>query len=232
MSRQQANPFKSERASPRTTPQQRRAEETIEKIKAAMVDLVMDEGYAAATTNRIARQAQVNIASLYRYFPNRSAIVLALYEENAAELARLVHHYLIGRIELPLRDGLCQMIDAVVGFLDARQIILMRLIDEVPELRESAQAMALENLARSSSIVYLEHHLGKLDAATLRCKLFFVQHLSMDLIRRYVSERPPPLPRAQFVAELTELIVDYLMRTPAPACVAGGVEVPAGKGKK
>ena len=210
------NPFRTEQHPPRTQPQQRRAEETIDKVKRAMLELLIEEGYAAASTNRVARRAGVNIASLYRYFPNRSAIALALYEDAAAELARMVHQRLIGRMDLPLRESLREMIATLVEYLDEKQIILMRLSDEVPELRESTQAMALETLARNSSLVYIEHHLGPLDPETRARTLYFVQHFPMGLMRRYISERPPPMPRTAFVDELTLLILRYL-QPPAEA---------------
>lgn len=212
MARSPANPFVRERRGSRAAPQQPRAGETVEKIKAAMLALIEEEGYAAASTNRVARRAKVNIASLYRYFPNRAAIALALYEEATADLAQRVHRGLIGRIGEPLEAGLPKLITEVVEFLGGRQLMLDRLIEQVPELRESSQAMELENLARSSSRVYLEHHIGKLDAAELQCRLFFVQHFAMGLIRRYVSERPSGIPRERFVAELTALLLTYLRR--------------------
>lgn len=210
MPRSTINAFKPERSPARMQPQQRRAEETIDRIKVAMVELVMAEGYAAISTNRIARHAGVNIASLYRYFPNRASIAMALYEEAAAELARLAHQQLIGHIDAPLQQVLEQLLPAVLDFLDEKQIILMRLVDEVPELRESARALELENLARNSSRIFLKHHLADLDEDTLTCKLFFVQHFAMGLIRRYVVERPSPIPRERFITETITLILSYL----------------------
>lgn len=210
MARRGTSVFKPERSPARMQPQQRRAEETIERIKAAMIELVMAEGYAAISTNRIARHAGVNIASLYRYFPNRASIAMALYEEAAAELAQLTHQHLIGHIDTPLRTVLDQLLRAMLDFLDKKQIILMRLVDEVPELRESVQALELENLARNSSRIFLRHHIGAIDEASLDCKLFFVQHFAMGLIRRYVTERPVQVSRERFLSELGTLIVHYL----------------------
>jgi AcrR family transcriptional regulator len=42
-------------------------------------------GYAAGTTNRIADAAGVSIGSLYEYFPNKDALLVALMEAHIAE---------------------------------------------------------------------------------------------------------------------------------------------------
>ena len=42
-------------------------------------DLFAIQGYAAATTKEIAAQAQIPIGSLYQFFPNKAAIVQALF---------------------------------------------------------------------------------------------------------------------------------------------------------
>jgi AcrR family transcriptional regulator len=42
-------------------------------------------GYAAGTTNRIAEAAGVSIGSLYEYFPNKDALLVALMEAHIAE---------------------------------------------------------------------------------------------------------------------------------------------------
>lgn len=182
-----------------------------------MLELIAEEGYAAASTNRIAQRAQVNIASLYQYFPNRQAIALALYERAASDLAQRVHRHLIADITLPLEQGIPRLIKTVVDFLE-KEAALMHRVYEVSDLRESAQALSLENLARDNSRAYLEHHLGKLDKTTLACKLHFVQGMGMSLIRRYVLDRPAQIPKARFVAELSDLIICYLRR-PLPEVV-------------
>ncbi len=69
------------------SPRQRRSAETVQRIQDALLELIDEEGYAAASTNRIASRAGVNIASLYQYFPKSSlAIAMALFERVAAEL--------------------------------------------------------------------------------------------------------------------------------------------------
>lgn len=62
----------------RKKPTQARAEATIAAIVEAAAQILQREGEEAATTARIAERAGVSIGSVYQYFPNKDAILLAL----------------------------------------------------------------------------------------------------------------------------------------------------------
>ena len=104
----------------------------------------------------------------------------------------------------------------MVDFLEQEQVILMHLADEVVELRETAQAMSLENLSRYTSRAYLEHHLGEArrrPRSTAEA-FAFVQSLQHGHDRvRYLLDRPQGISKARFVVELSDLIVGYLRST-------------------
>jgi len=51
------------------------------------IRLIASRGYEAATLRDVAREAGVSVGLLYRYFPSKRAVVLALYDELSAEYA-------------------------------------------------------------------------------------------------------------------------------------------------
>jgi AcrR family transcriptional regulator len=51
------------------------------------IKLIVARGYEATTLREIARRAGVSVGLLYRYFPSKRAVVLALYDELSAEYA-------------------------------------------------------------------------------------------------------------------------------------------------
>jgi AcrR family transcriptional regulator len=65
-------------ASPRKAPRQERSRRTVERILDAAARIFHEQGYTAATTNDIADEAEVSIGSLYQYFPNKDAVLVAL----------------------------------------------------------------------------------------------------------------------------------------------------------
>jgi AcrR family transcriptional regulator len=75
----------SRRLVPRKLPKQERSEATVESILDAAAQVFERHGYAAGTTSRIAERAGVSIGSLYQYFPNKDAILVALVHRHLAE---------------------------------------------------------------------------------------------------------------------------------------------------
>ncbi|MCV7349966.1 TetR/AcrR family transcriptional regulator [Mycobacterium parmense] len=106
-------------------------EETRRRIVAATMRCVAEVGYARATIRQIARAADVTSASLYNYFPNKSALM------NAAISART-------EVALPrLRGAACgpgTAVDRIEAVLDESG----RLMREYPDLAAFEWAIRAE----------------------------------------------------------------------------------------
>lgn len=70
---------------PHKKPAQERSQFTVEAILEAAIQVFEEQGYAAGTTTRIAERAGVSIGSLYQYFPNKDAILVAIAERHLEE---------------------------------------------------------------------------------------------------------------------------------------------------
>ena len=69
-------------STPRKRPRQQRSQATWAAILDAATQLFQRLGYAGTTTNRVAELAGVSIGSLYQYFPDKDALLLALAERH------------------------------------------------------------------------------------------------------------------------------------------------------
>lgn len=65
-----------------TNPPGAKGEETVCRILDATGELLAARGYDALTTNRIAEAAGINIATLYRYYPNKLSILVAMSQRD------------------------------------------------------------------------------------------------------------------------------------------------------
>lgn len=105
-----------QRLKPLKEPKQARSRETYEAILGAAAQVFERRGYASATTNRIAERAGVSIGSLYQYFPNKNAILVALTERHVQQgnehLAPLVVAFTAD--PPPVREGLELLVGAMV----------------------------------------------------------------------------------------------------------------------
>lgn len=64
----------------RKQPTQARSQKIVEAIVSAAQKILAEEGSRALNTNYVAEVAEVNIASLYRWFPNKEAIIESAFE--------------------------------------------------------------------------------------------------------------------------------------------------------
>lgn len=61
--------------------------ESRKRLYEVAIRLIASRGYEATTLRDVAAEAGVSVGLLYRYFPNKRAVVLALYDELSAEYA-------------------------------------------------------------------------------------------------------------------------------------------------
>ena len=59
-----------------------------DRLYATAMQMIAARGYAATTLRDIAKEAGVSVGLLYRYFPSKQAVVIALYDELSADYAR------------------------------------------------------------------------------------------------------------------------------------------------
>jgi AcrR family transcriptional regulator len=74
----------------RRTPTQARSRELVGKVLDAASRIVVGQGVDALTTRSIAAAADIPVASLYQYFADRDAILLALVERDTEEMDQQV----------------------------------------------------------------------------------------------------------------------------------------------
>lgn len=123
----------------RRSPLQARGQATFDHILDATARLLDELGLEPVNTNAIARSAGVNIATLYQYFPNKQAILLALFQRQADRRVSTAHSLLagIGRSpDWPARinafvDGMARLRAELPG-----TAALMQAMRVDPELRE------------------------------------------------------------------------------------------------
>jgi AcrR family transcriptional regulator len=70
----------------RRSPVQARSRERVERILDAAARIVVERGVDVMTTRSLADEAGVPVASLYQYFSDRDAVLLALVERDIAEM--------------------------------------------------------------------------------------------------------------------------------------------------
>jgi len=96
-------------------PKQKRALQTRQRILDAALELLEQAGIERISTNQIARRAGVNIASLYKYFPDKYSILHELAQAFGQQQADLICNYLASTpLEMPIKVVCDGLVDAVI----------------------------------------------------------------------------------------------------------------------
>ena len=119
---------------PRKRPSQARSKATVEAILVAAAQVFQRQGYAGATTDRIAERAGVSVGSLYQYFPNKDAILVALTERHIDAGFALVRKLLAEALNEgpPLERLLRQFVVAMIALHEQEPELHRVLFEEAP----------------------------------------------------------------------------------------------------
>ena len=79
-------------ARPKRTPVQQRGRQRVDAILDAAELVISEMGVEAATTNAIAERAGSSVGSLYHFFPNKDAIIVALAGRFAESMTAILQH--------------------------------------------------------------------------------------------------------------------------------------------
>jgi AcrR family transcriptional regulator len=132
----------------RKAPVGRKGKGTVDRIIDATADVLEARGYEALTTNHIAEAAGVNIATLYKYFANKQAILVALNERMSRRWTEALTHLVDENREgMPWRETVCKTIDvAAERRKTAAGAAAMRIAMKVcPELQLLDRAESIES---------------------------------------------------------------------------------------
>ncbi len=201
---------------PRKLPKQARSGATVEAILEAAAQIFERRGYAAGTTNRIAERAGVSIGSLYQYFPNKDAILVALVHRHLAEgTAALGPH--IERLSCGARfDAVLPDIVHAMVAMHARAPNLHRVLFEEtrlpPTLRAELDALEDRLVDLTADALAADPRSPPVDPRlSARVVISAIEGLTHRLVLR---PSPGVVPEA-ITHEITELVRAYTQTRPA-----------------
>jgi AcrR family transcriptional regulator len=201
-----------ERFLPRKTPRQQRSRMSVDSIKKSALELAMTRGPRAITTEEIAARAGVNIGSLYQYFPNKDAILFALYEDASARLLDRMKALTADIFDLPLEKAAYRAMERLLALYEEHRFVLLQLPSEIPDLRNAVRSVSFETLHRGSMRAFINHRLNHAKHRELERMTFFVGHIGTECIRTYLLEGPEAISRREFLTDLSWILAAYIRK--------------------
>jgi len=127
----------------RATPRQRRSRATVDAILEAAAQVLEASGEAGFNTNAVAERAGVGVGSLYRYFPDKRAILVALGRSEMERVGRAVTDAMASAAPgvAPDRAAIRAFLHAFGGRTRARRAVVAALLPHL-DAAELAAAFA------------------------------------------------------------------------------------------
>lgn len=206
----------------RRTPRQARSTETVSAILEAAAQVLEAGGLAAFTTNAVAERAGVSIGTLYQYFSDKSALLMALASQEMQRALENVGSAMRGEADSSVEDRVRAMVRAMVhafrGRQRARKAVLQAIL---------AQGLGIEMMAPIAAFISCAgEEVGRGPDSLLgpltREQVFVLSRGLMGTIRAAVLEEQPFFRNQAFEDELVRMIVSYLRAVTAASDLAPG----------
>lgn len=187
----------------RRIPRQARAAETVAAILEATAQVLEAGGLAALTTNAVAARAGVSIGTLYQYFDDKNAILLALARREMTDTVNRLARDALATVdrspEQRVRAAVRAILDAFRGRLRARKAVVQAIL---------AQGLAVELMGPVAA--FMASHPQAAMPNLSREQVFVLSRSILGTIRAAVMEEQPFLRGAAFEDELVRLVLAYL----------------------
>jgi len=145
---------------PRKEPMQARSRERFERILEVAVDLIVQKGVDAVAMSEIAGVADISVASLYQYFPDKAAIIATLADRYNSDGRACV----VGVFATVLKPA--EMISAMHEMIDS----YFEFFCTVPGGRAIWQASQSDSRLQAMDAEDIEYHARTVSSAFLRIK--------------------------------------------------------------
>lgn len=195
--------------SSRRTPQQQRSRARLERIFDAAAAVFGEVGYDPATTHQIAERAQTAVGTLYRFFPDKRALFLALEERHMARVLDFQNRMLTPElVKLPLEQMVAHLVEHSAAFLGEPTARVMYLLYyTTPQLfQRFDDAFISQMITQAGQLLQARNPTLATETTQLVAEVFIQSFNHLIL----VALRQPEPRRHTLIQEMKVLLVAYL----------------------
>ena len=198
-------------------PIQARAQVTVDAVIAATAQILLKEGYDACTTNRVARVAGVSIGSLYQYFPDKDALIIAVMEQYLSRTREFLEARLAEMGDLPLPQAIHELVRAMLDMHRIQPRLHRVLVEQVPRIGELKQVHELNAQFVPAVTAWLEARENEISVDSVSVAVFVIIAAVEGVVSRALVHRPGWLEAGVLEKNVSRLVLAYL----APEKVEG-----------
>lgn len=195
----------------RKTPQQARSRAMVDRIVEAGRAVLVDAGYDAFSTNKVAQQAGISPGSLYQYFPDKDAVIDVIVDRYWDEIADRIAAALSDRVGSQPGPGMVRdTVDALLRALEYDRALLRVVAEDLPVSHSRERRTALERRVRDLTTLFLATAPGATGASPAMTA-WMLTVVAENVALRWVLDQPTGIEREQVIDEMVTLVGAYLL---------------------
>lgn len=191
------------------SPQQSRSKELVNAIFEATVRVLPKIGNQALTTKKIAEIAGVSIGSLYQYFPNKEAVLMAVMDRAIKETADEVDRNLDQLEGKSVEEAIDFVIDFTIKHFLTNKETVREVFRRAPELNRIPIILDLrQHVVDRLSTVIEKHHPGLKKSEYVRVS-FIAVNAVLGVLQTMIYDEKQSYDQDELSFELKSLVSAY-----------------------
>ncbi|HEY5945857.1 MAG TPA: TetR/AcrR family transcriptional regulator [Kofleriaceae bacterium] len=198
------------RTTPRKRPRQARSKATVDTILQATTRVLVKQGFDRLSTNAVASAAGVSIGSLYQYFPNKEALVLALIDRHMEDMNAAILAELTRVANLPLAEAARCVVELTIRAHAIDPDLHRVLTEQVPRMGKLARLREVDEICHRMVAGLLAARGDEIAIRDPDLAAFILVSTIESVVHRAALLYPQRLRDPRLVDETTLLVTRYL----------------------
>lgn len=183
-------------------PRQPRSIEMIHRILDTAMALLVAEGSAAFTANRVAGRAGISPGSLYQYFANKEMIVAGIIERALIATEHIIQAAFGASRGVPIDTILLHVLGTVADSLEPHREVVREVFMGVPLLADTSVPSLLERSFMDAIRNYLLLNQDEVRLEGGLAAMYVAVNSAIFLFLKWMVDRPPHFSRDEFFKAL------------------------------
>lgn len=196
----------------RRRPKQARSRALVEAVLESAARVLVKEGLAGFTTNRVAEVAGVSVGSLYQYFPDKTALLAALFDRHRRDIVAILDEALVGGGSL--EEDLLGLIEAAIAAHAHDPSLHHALSTQLAAMAGYIDIDAVRREISARLEAFFETHSAKIAPRTASQAAFLAERTIEGVVHGAVIERPEAL-TPDLAKDLAAMLARHLAGPPA-----------------
>jgi AcrR family transcriptional regulator len=198
------------RTRPRKRPRQARSKATVDTILQATTRVLVKQGFDGLTTNAVAAAAGVSIGSLYQYFPNKEALVLALIDRHMEEMNAAILAELTRVANLSVAEAARCVVELTIRVHAIDPDLHRVLTEQVPRIGKLARLREVDEICHRMVAGLLAARRDEIAIRDPDVSAFILVSAIESVVHRAALLYPQRLRDPRLVEETTLMVTRYL----------------------